>query len=228
MAKKCYPTSSGTAKTSKVPSMTILGQIVDLYVSSCRPDFSLFASSFRKKILTGKLSKSKIADEFFHNNHFWALKSFHKSVAYIPLKKAFISHYPATLSSFSNFEVLYDWTYKWMKRKYVTQLYIYDIALRFAILEPTGRLMPNQKVYLHAKPMKAYKDLHKKGYLSFAVKVRDAIIDRSLFPSVFTTLTAYEIEDLLCQIEKSLERNLLRKSGTSKFEKQLDKLTSLL
>lgn len=225
MAKKCYPTSSGTAKTSKVPSMTILGQIVNLYVSSCRPGFSLFASSFRTKILTGNLSKSQIAVVFFYNNHFWALKSFHKSVAYI-LKNDFISHYPAPLSSFSNFEELYDWTYKWMKRKYVTQLYIYDIALRFAILEPTGRLMPNQKVYLHAKPMKAYKDLHKKGYLSFAVKGRYAII--GLFPSVFTTLTAHEIEDLLCQIEKSLERNLLRKSGTSNFEKQLDKLTPLL
>jgi hypothetical protein len=178
--------------------------------------------------MTCGLTTSQIADEFFNNNHLWILKSFHKKVAYIPLVKDFISNYPAPLSSFSSFEDLYNWANSWMKRKYVTQLYIYDIALRFAILDSTGRLMPSQDVYLHAKPMRAYKDLRKKGYLSFAVKGRDAIIYRSLFPSVFAPLTAYEIEDLFCHIEKSLTRIKMGKRGINSYEIQLDKLTSSL
>lgn len=233
MAKKCYPTKSVCPTPSCISGAgsttgSTINRIVELYIISCRPCFITFATSFKHTILSGGLSISSIAKEFFKNNHFWALKSFRKPV-YMTLLSDFIRNYPATLSTFSCFEDLYDWAESWMKRKYVSQLYIYDIALRFAILDPTyGRLMPSSMVYIHAKPMAALKILSKKGYLPFKVKGAYGTINYSSFPAPFNLLTAYEIEDLSCHIGKSMERLSKGVTGSNSFEKDLDKLVVLL
>ena len=97
-----------------------------------------------------------------------------------------------------------------LKRQYIRQLTIYDIALRLAIVKNQKDLLPMNFVYLHATPMVAYKWLYKNGLVPLYLNSFEKIIDASCFMGVFKPLDARQIEDMLCHLEKGIKR---RKSG---------------
>lgn len=164
--------------------------------------------NFREKVLSGTLSDQEIVDLFFKNEHFWALKSFWKSKVYVPVREEFERLRPWTQipGNYQNFEDIYSWIESKIQPLGATRLVIYDLSLWLSALDSSGNLLPRDYVYVHATPMTAYKRLYTKGYVKHKPKHPNDIIPKTAFPSPFNLLTAYEIEDLLCNIGKCLKR----------------------
>ena len=210
-----------TGTTTKLPS---LKPFVDWYLKPNIPNGASMIShrdllakcmkDFSTKVLSGTLSQHQIADMYFDNPHFWALKSYFKHTVYPPLYKDFVSAKPWTHvpGSFSDFEALYTTVSKSLKRKYVSRLYLYDLSLWLSVLDTTGSLLPNNHVYVHATPMTAYQAFYKKGYFAYKPKGSNCVIPKSVFLPSLSPLTAYEIEDLLCHIGKCVRKNILGKN----------------
>lgn len=110
---------------------------------------------------------------------------------------------------FKTFEDLYDYVNKKInnpKVKYIDQLAIYDISLHLVWLWGNLNLLPQQYVYIHALPKRAYQRLLKQGLMTPGI-VKNGKIELSYFGKYFPNLRADEIEDLLCWIGKAI-RNL--------------------
>lgn len=204
-------------KTSTKP-LPSLQPMVDWYLKhnllsgekciSHRDAFVCNINHFREKVLSGTLSVHEIVDLFFNNAHFWALKSFHKNNVYLPVRSEFERLRPWTTipGSYQNFEDIYSWIESRIQPLGATQLVIYDLSLWLSALDPSDNLLPRDYVYVHATPMTAYKRLYVKGFVKHKPKHPNDIIPITAFPSPFNLLTAYEIEDLLCNIGKCLKR----------------------
>lgn len=101
----------------------------------------------------------------------------------------------------------------------IRQLAIYDIALHLTYLN-SGNPKPKNYVYIHALPLKAFKVLQNNGIL-LGLKLTSKISFSSLSP-FFPGLTADEIEDLLCQLGKSIRRVGGRKAHKTHDEAKID------
>ena len=109
--------------------------------------------------------------------------------------------------TFTDFEELYDYVWNTLnnpKVAFIGQLIIYDISVRLAALWDCC-LLPAKKVYVHALPMKAYNELVRKNLLK-GLSLNQNIIDMPDISHHFPGLTAWEIEDILCEIGKSIRR----------------------
>ena len=138
--------------------------------------------------------------------HQWYLK-FHKDV-YNETIADIISHHvwDMPLDEFASFEDLYYSFYQWLRRPYINQLTIYDVALRLVLAREEYRLMPRDFVYIHAKPRKVYDYLYKAKLVSQKPKGWIIKVPVKEFRKHFSTLKHFEsylIEDLLCYIAKN-------------------------
>lgn len=142
------------------------------------------------------------------------------------------------LNGIQDFEELYKQVWETLnnpKIPQIGQLVIYDIALHLAYIEHmegTKRLMPENHVYLHALPENAFGDMKKKGLLPPNLKIIKGTIPFIQFNTIpyneisqcFPNLSAAEIEDLFCQIGKSIRRIKKGKVSKNQEEQEIDRI----
>ena len=144
--------------------------------------------------------------------HQWYLKSFRVSYG----KKAsqnIKSAKPWTYKGANVFEDLYSYISNLLKGiDYVGPLTYYDIALRLAHLSGNPALLPRDYVYISSLPVNAFRMLVAKGYVNYTGVITSAnIIPYNQLAPYFGSLTPAQIEDLLCDVAKSIRR--LKKNG---------------
>ena len=103
----------------------------------------------------------------------------------------------------------------------IKQLAIYDIAIHVAFLQSESALMPKAVVYIHALPMSAYNWLVSKGFLK-GLKKNTPQVSYKVIGPYFKGLDAFQIEDLLCQLGKSIRRVKNGKSPRNEIEEEID------
>ena len=137
--------------------------------------------------------------------HQWYLR-LHKDI-YDGTIADIISHrlWEMPLDAFNSYEELYDNIAQWLRRPYINQLTIYDVALRLVIAREESRLMPLDYVYVHAKPRAVYRHLYQAKLVSDKPHVWNIRVPTQEFRKHFSALKPFEsylIEDLLCYIAK--------------------------
>ncbi len=137
--------------------------------------------------------------------HQWYLR-LHKDI-YDGAIADIISHriWEMPLDSFNSFEELYDNIAQWLRRPYINQLTIYDVALRLVIAREKLHLMPRNNVYIHAKPRVVYRYLYQAKLVSYKPTDWNIKVPTNEFSKHFSALIYFEsylIEDLLCYIAK--------------------------
>jgi hypothetical protein len=197
-------------------------------------NFILYRGNFMAILSTPSVDKAfvMLAGEMklSRDNHMRYLWRFPKNEPYrkkILKKIDDLKLWKISFAGFKSFEDLYDYVWDSLnnpKIPQIGQLVIYDVALHLAYIEGTNRLMPKDLVYLHALPHNAYEILLSKGVLPSSFKKSSTKIDLALLVPLFPGLTAYQIEDLFCQIGKSIRRI---KNGTipkTLAEKDIDNI----
>jgi len=137
--------------------------------------------------------------------HQWYLR-LHKDI-YDGAIADIISHrlWEMPLDDFNSFEDLYDNIAQWLRRPYINQLTIYDVALRLVIAREERRLMPRDYVYVHAKPREVYRYLYQAKLVSYKPNGWNIRVPTNEFRKHFSALNPFEsylIEALLCYIAK--------------------------
>lgn len=129
-------------------------------------------------------------------------------------------------NAFSNFENLYNYVESFMRMPGISQLYIYDVALRLTWLDGRKQILPDKKVYVHAKPMLGLKELIKKGVFCGLTKSKgnEDVIERKILAPWFGKMTAVQIEDILCHIGKSYNRKKKGIPATNQIDRKLDNI----
>ena len=138
--------------------------------------------------------------------HQWYLR-LHKDI-YDGVIADIISHrlWEIPLDAFNSFEELYDNIAQWLRRPYINQLTIYDVALRLVIAREESRLMPLDYVYVHAKPRAVYRHLYQAKLVSYKPHGWNIRVPTEEFRKHFGALKSFDsymIEILLCYIAKN-------------------------
>ena len=154
--------------------------------------------------------------------HQWYLR-LHKDI-YDGVIADIISHrlWEMPLDAFNSFEDLYNNIAQWLRRPYINQLTIYDVALRLVIAREESRLMPRDFVYVHAKPRLVYRRLYQAKLVSYKPHGWNIRVPTKEFHKHFSALKRFEsylIEDLLCYIAKQIFDT--SKKGISNKNKQV-------
>ena len=157
-------------------------------------DPSLSDMDKAKVLLTG-------ATTWYLGCHQWYLKMYPVLMAHLLSDIVARRLWTTSLHSYSSFEDVYKDIASWLKRKYVGQTTIYDVALRLIIARKETRLMPKNYVYVHAKPIKAYKKLVNSGLIKHKQTKWPAQISVTSLPE-FGTMEPYHIENMLCEMGK--------------------------
>lgn len=151
------------------------------------------------------MDKAKVlligATVWYQGCHQWYLKMY--PVLMADLLRDIVARrlWTISLHGYSSFEDVYKDIASWLKRKYVGQTTIYDVALRLIIARKEARLMPKDYVYVHAKPIKAYRDLVNRGLVKHKQTKWPAHISVTSLPE-FGTMEPYHIENMLCEMGK--------------------------
>ncbi len=154
--------------------------------------------------------------------HQWYLKPFHPDIYNAIIGRMAIDGPWNKMKSYDSFEDVFNDHQKWKAYDYIQQLTVYDIAMRLAIIYADKKLQPTKKLYLHATPMTAYKWLFNHGFVSVKVKVSYSTIEIKDLKGVFGSLTAREIEDFLCHLEKGIKRVRENRHSMIPLENELD------
>ena len=131
-----------------------------------------------------------------------------------------------SLVGINTFEDLYRFVWGTLnnpKIPMISQLVIYDISVRLVYLQPNNLLMPKDIVYIHALPMTAFNLLIKK-YNVKGIKRNMPQVPYSQLARYFPGLDAFQIEDLLCQLGKSLRRVKNGKSSVKEADWDIDNI----
>lgn len=184
-----------------------LAPFINVYDTSYKPNVISDNKAFPAKIAAAKNDDDKahillIGDIGWPIGcHLWYLK-LHDAI-YKDLINEIIARklWATPLASYSSFEDLYYWLNSWMKRPYINQLAIYDVALHIINAQGATSLLPRDVVYVHAKPMLGLKDAYNKGYIAYKPKGNKMQIDRAKLPE-FNPMDSYYIESFLCQVGK--------------------------
>jgi len=142
-----------------------------------------------------------------HAQYLWRFSKNHPSRDEILKRINATQLWGASISHLKTFEELYDFVRKQLnnpKIPQIDQLIIYDIALRLACIKDR-EFLPKDYVYVHALPLKAWKNLVLNGIIT-GIRVVDGKIPYSKISSHFPGLSACEIEDLFCDLGKSMRR----------------------
>ncbi len=130
---------------------------------------------------------------------------------------------PATIN---DFEGVYSYVWSTLNEPQIpqiAQLAIYDISVRLAYLHHSKNLLPKNVVYIHALPMRSFNLLIKKNIIK-SVKRNMSQVPYSNLAGYFPGLSAFQIEDLLCQLGKSLRRVKSGKSSVKTADRDIDSI----
>ena len=127
-----------------------------------------------------------------------------------------------------NFENLYSLVWDRLNTPripQIQQLVIYDIAVHLAYINEE-RLLPKDVVYIHALPLKAWNTLIKNHILN-GFKANIPQVQFSRLSPYFNGLSALQIEDLLCELGKSMRRvKYGRASKNNDINSKIDSIVS--
>lgn len=130
---------------------------------------------------------------------------------------------PATIN---DFEGVFNYVWRTLnnpKIPQIAQLAIYDISIRLAYLHQNKNLLPKDVVYIHALPMRAFNLLIKKNIIK-GVQRDTPQVSYVQLTGFFPRLNAFQIEDLLCQLGKSLRRVNNSKSSVKTADQVIDSI----
>lgn len=131
-------------------------------------------------------------------------------------------------NTFNSFEDLYDFVWNNLnnpKISQIGQLVIYDISVHLAYKEGSLRLMPKDKVYIHALPKRAFGVLVKNNIVK-GIKPSVDTIPYSQMASQFKGISAAEIENLFCYTGKSIRRVKGGKAAKTTEESDIDSIVN--
>lgn len=144
-------------------------------------------------------------NKWYTGCHQWYLR-IHIDVYNDTIKDIISNHlWNIPLNTICSFEELYQEISKLLYKPYITQLTIYDVALRLAIGRRELRLLPKEYVYIHAKPRITYGNLYKSHLVSLKPNGWNIQVPICVFEKHFKGLKSYEpyiIEDFLCFLAK--------------------------
>lgn len=183
-----------------------LKSYIGKYITHVRPQSVISYNDFRKFMSDSTKSDAEKAKKLILGHHQWYFPNFHKAEYGKLLNEVeLIKPWNKSYSHCKNFEDLYKDVEKWLKRMWIGQLTIYDVALRIAVCLNVPHLYPKYFVYIHAKPLTAYKDLVNRGIIKTKNPLKhDGTVPFEDLSPFFPGLTAIEIEDILCYIAKKM------------------------
>lgn len=194
---------------------------IQVLLSLYRQTISTNPNSYAQAFAACKTDADK-AKMLLVGNHQWFLSYYRKNVCQAILgDMARNKPWQNQLSSFNGFEQVYNWVRSWLCHySYIKQLTVYDVALRLIYIHNLPHLLPQNKVYIHATPLLAYKWLYAINVFNIPVR-NDKPLDFSLISQQVSPLTASEAEDFLCYVGKAVDKL----SKKSKSRKSLGKIT---
>jgi hypothetical protein len=198
-------------------------RLIDWYIKHYREEIVRADSELRSSFNLALSDKDK-AILILIGNHQWYLKPFHTDIYNAIIDKMAIDAPWNKMKSYGSFEDIFNDHQKWKAYDYIQQLTVYDIAIRLAIINNDEKLQPTKKLYLHATPMTAYKWLFNNGFVSVKVKGSYTIVEIKDLKGVFGSLTAREIEDFLCHLEKGIKRVRENRHSMNPLENELDNI----
>ena len=201
----------------------MMKRLIDWYIKHYREEIVRADSELRSSFNLALSDKDK-AILILIGNHQWYLKPFHPDIYNAIIDKMAIDAPWNKMKSYGSFEDIFNDHQKWKAYDYIQQLTVYDIAIRLAIINNDEKLQPTKKLYLHATPMTAYKWLFNNGFVSVKVKGSYTIVEIKDLKGVFGSLTAREIEDFLCHLEKGIKRVRENRHSMNPLENELDNI----
>ena len=201
----------------------MMKRLIDWYIKHYREEIVRADSELRSSFNLALSDKDK-AILILIGNHQWYLKPFHPDIYNAIIDKMAIDAPWNKMKSYDSFEDIFNDHQKWKAYDYIQQLTVYDIAIRLAIINNDEKLQPTKKLYLHATPMTAYKWLFNNGFVSVKVKGSYTIVEIKDLKGVFGSLTAREIEDFLCHLEKGIKRVRENRHSMNPLENELDNI----
>ena len=199
----------------------MMKRLVNWYIKHYREEIVRADEEFRSSFNSASSDKDK-AILILIGNHQWYLKPFHPDIYNAIIDRMAIEAPWNKVKNYDSFEDIFIDHLKWKEYDYIQQLTVYDIAIRLAIINNDEKLLPTNVLYLHATPMTAYKWLFNKGIVNVNVKGGDSTIEIKYLKGVFGFLTAREIEDFLCHLEKAINRVRENRHSTNPSENELD------
>lgn len=195
--------------------------LINWYIKHYRAEI-VRADDVLRSSFNSALSDKDKAMLILIGKHQWYLKPFHPDIYNTVIDSMAIDGPWNNMKSYGCFEDIFNGQLKWKAYDYIQQLTVYDIAIRLAIINNDKKLLPTKKLYLHATPMTAYKWLFNLGFVSVKVKGSYGTIEIKDLKGVFGSLTAREIEDFLCHLEKGIKRVRENRHSMDQSEKELD------
>lgn len=195
--------------------------LINWYIKHYRKEIVRADDELRSSFNSASSDKNK-AILILIGKHQWYLKLFHPDIYNVIIDKMAIDRPWNKMKTYNSFEDIFNDQLKWKAYGYIQQLTVYDIAIRLAIINNDKKLLPTKKLYLHATPMTAYKWLFNNGFVSVKVKGSHSVVELRNLKGVFGSLTAREIEDFLCHLEKGIRRVGENKHSISPLENELD------
>ena len=199
----------------------MMKRLIDWYIKHYREETVRADEEFRSSFNSASSDKYK-AILILIGKHQWYLKPFHPDIYNAIIERMAIDAPWNKMKSYDCFEDVFNDHLKWKEYDSIQQLTVYDIAMRLAIIYADKKLQPTKKLYLHATPMIAYKWLFNHGFVSVKVKGGYSTIEIKDLKGVFGSLTAREIEDFLCHLEKGIKRVRENRHSMIPLENELD------
>lgn len=199
----------------------MMKRFIDWYIKYYREEIGRADEEFRASFNSALSDKDK-AILILIGKHQWYLKPFHPDIYNAIIERMAIDAPWNKMKSYDSFEDVFNDHLKWKEYDCIQQLTVYDIAIRLAIINNDEKLLPTKKLYLHATPMTAYKWLFNNGIVIVKVKDSYSTVEIKDLKGVFGSLSAREIEDFLCHLEKGIKRIRENKHSTNPLEKELD------
>lgn len=197
--------------------------LINWYIKHYRAEI-VRADDVLRSSFNSALSDKDKAMLILIGKHQWYLKPFHPDIYNTVIDSIAIDGPWNNMKSYGCFEDIFNGQLKWKAYDYIQQLTVYDIAIRLAIINNDKKLLPTKKLYLHATPMTAYKWLYNKGLASVKVKGNCSTVDMKYLKGSFYPLTAREIEDFLCHLEKGIKRVRENRHFINPLENDLDNI----
>ena len=199
----------------------MMKRLIGWYIQHCREEIARADNELRSSFNSSLSDKDK-AKLILIGKHQWYLKSFHPDIYNAIIERMAIDGPWNKMKSYDSFEDVFNDHLKWKEYDCIQQLTVYDIAIRLAIINNDEKLQPTEKLYLHATPMTAYKWLFNNGIVIVKVKGNYSTVEIKDLKGVFGSLSAREIEDFLCHLEKGIKRVRENRHSMNPSENELD------
>lgn len=161
------------------------------------------------------ISDADRAKDLLIGTHQWYLNSYQHALSVVLLKNIEnMKPWNHSLGGYNNFEDVYAWVASWLSGKYISQMTIYDVALRLIVISGFNKLLPSSQVYLHTLPLLCYRWFH--AINVFPVRINNVVsLPFSNIASQMAPFNAWQTEIFLCYVGKVI-RDIQGNSGNKK------------